>query len=453
MTKVFDPKLLTAGELKTSLSKLAGYNHLYSFSVAPDLLLREVSSVQEAINCGGVFIGQMSTDATPVLRWQFVAGEVMRAALSRAGHNGLYDRETMAYKRRIRWPNKPFGNGSSGTRYGAVDILPVQPSTFESRLDPTREHIILGLITRGHGRGFGPTAVTGASAPTYNEVVDIASSVTLANNEHLDDWRSLDVTSARHQYCLSAKVTVAPSIRNFLLQNKAHIIGRWKELGAPSGAVMTVYEESFEEAVKFAFDAQTPLVIYFPFVGVGATTATLNGVSGLGYTLNESTRSAVQIVGKVTHAETPEEVLERRMHVWHKYGIGAKGAGIDVVGSDGLTPISGLPGAIRVGNAEFSVRELLGACLPKAGLDFRAQPGAFVADTVIQKLLAKRKPDAHFAGSAEPTMAQVEAAEGTFSSSVTNQLTDTAGYLGPYLGQMVYLGQVWDQVAKERAKS
>lgn len=247
--------------VQAALKQRANTNTLMEMSFAPDLLLKRVSSLQEAIDCGGVLLIWARQGSSWQALWQMLSGDVLHAALKRGGADALTEVEDLRLVSRARYVSgwvKPDADTSAySVRATAVDHIPVGGGMLRKRVDlNTTDVLVLGVVTKGHGRGMGPVGYGYGTTCQLEQLpefgtADIRPSVVKGLRE-IEDYPAI-----AHQYCLSTRIRVSEDAAKYMIAHKAQIIAKWVELGAPDEDVMAVYRSSYDAAVASAFPVKT----------------------------------------------------------------------------------------------------------------------------------------------------------------------------------------------------
>lgn len=443
---------LADSSTRNAITAVSDTATLFTFSKAPDLLLKKVSTFQEAIACGGVFL--INGD-----RWQLVAGDVMFAALRR-GVSGLYDCEKLklinSYRRAdSRWLNQPDQpSGFYSLKYGIVDWIPVSGSAIYNRLPIDGSTLVMGLVTKGHGSGCGMGPNENME---FEETNTVSSSLDIrfATPAPAMGGSSGELAFAVASYGLSSKVVISQNSNQYFKTNKSAFIADWVARGAPESKVMEHYVATYDAAVDAVYPGVTPLEILFTVIGLGSRNSScipylINGlpkVKPMGPSLEYS--------GPSSQPFAPASVVNVSGRWYHSHlGFNRRAAGYGVT-SGGLIPLTSCPANLKFGTVSVPVRELVGAVLPKTALSMSSSSGSLDLVPIVDEYTrcTDRLPGVTY--SVSPTDSEAESKtklDGLFYDVYNSSRFGVTPFLGSYLDNILTFGDVWDKLSKEHAE-
>lgn len=432
--------------VKATVTKLPQTNTLHSYSLAPQLLLKEVSSWNEAIGCGGVIL--IRADG-----WQMVAGDVMREAIKRRGIPGLFDYEQYRLKQSWRLlDNRWFvmQGAPYGIKYCSVDVMQdFNPNIVNQRWPDDAGVLVLGVVTKGHGSGFGPRLAAGADYV----VTDVSGNPDI----RFTDLNARPVSGyeppfAEHAFALSTRLTLSESAAQYYLSRKGMIIEKWRALGAVENEVLAVYEDTYEAAVEATFATDRRLDLMLSFVGAGDDLFSVTDIW--------RTRSSTQAFLYFGPGDNPIEavpakaIAETGRWMYGNLCYDAKAARGGIVTGAGLTNINATHGKWKLGDAMIDTREILGAALPRSAIDYSTVAGTLDLETIAAKYTSLTDRAPNWSASATGTDAQkVASANADFTSLNQQARLGPGSFLGGYLETALRLGDNWDTLAKEAVES
>lgn len=447
---------LTVGK-RNLFQSIPGTDTLVRFARCPDLSLKTVSSMQEAVSCGGVFLFDPGSD-----RWLMLAGKNLTAALE-GGEINLRRIEKVKLKVQPRRPH-PFR-----VKYGTSQPALVMPATITSERTGVFQTVlgdelwVFGVLTKAHGYGYGmpvengkfalqghylPSDVTLPPGNLVSQPVGVPRMV----GSYEDGFFADRIKS--NGWVLYPELHLGRA-RKYFNENRAAIIAEWKRLGAPEDEVMAFYEDTFSAAVETTFGADEQLYVHIPFFG---------GKTGTDASFDSDLRivrdTPVLPVGcgwtdNDTWGVEDSNLATARQRKWENsayfsdYGFNAVCARPALSEDSAFTyPLSAAPDELRFTASTFvKMRGLIATVSPVAALSMGVTTGLVDARDVLSDYASVGEVGSLYGSATD--LASYDQSVGNVRGKIN--IGDSL-YLGAFMSAIHKFADVWDRLAQDSAR-